>query len=1078
MRKLMFSKLLSSVMVIAGFALFIFVGKHVFATPNATGGADNQTRDKASRPSISAVSLEKSVVFQHEGEPEDGAFWDMGEPSAKIAAGANANAVLSLDLIANGGSGNQRDDGVTTGTVSGQGTTIAVEVFATGVTTSLRGVILKFEFDASLLSYVKAENTAFPLAIPDESVGTNLAAMALVTLAPSGFLARAEFETVVDVTGREFSIGIESVTLAENSASQDELTTASAITFNATPSADFDGDGIVGFSDFLAFAGSFGTSQADSRYEARFDLDGSGSVDFSDFLIFAGAFGSRVSPSDAGETVNIADANLRAVIADSLGKADNAPITRAEMATLTDIAAPNKGVRNLTGLEYATNLQRLGLGRARMDGSFVNSNVISNLSPLSNLINLTYLSLTSNRISDISALSNLINLTDLHLGGNVTISDISALTNLSSLTRVNLWGNSISDISALASLSKLKHLHLHGNELRGTIPVALGNLENLEWLSLSRNELRGTIPEELGNLSNLTHLYLRGNELSGAIPVELGSLSNLTHLYLYGNELSGGIPEELGNLSNLTHLYLHENQLSGGIPVELGNLSNLTRLYLHWNELSGAIPVALGSLSNLTFLSLHGNELDGAIPVELGNLENLEWLSLFGNQLSGAIPVALGSLSNLTFLSLHGNELDGAIPVELGNLENLEWLSLFGNQLSGAIPVALGSLSNLTHLSLGGNELSGAIPVELGNLSNLTHLYLYENQLSGAIPEELGNLSNLTHLSLFGNQLSGAIPEELGNLESLEVLSLFGNQLSGAIPEELGNLESLEWLNLHGNQLSGTIPVELGNLSNLTFLDLQENQLSGAIPQNMTGLTKLETFRFQGNGGLCAPLNAAFQTWLQGIKDASGPNCSGTSPPSDSPDLIVESPSVNDNTLTTGQSFTLRATVRNQGNAAAAATTLRYYRSSNATISADDVEVGTDGVSSLSAGGTSAESISLNAPSGAGTYYYGACVDNVSGESNTGNNCSSGVSVTVSGGGGGGERACTAGLVVKPDESCNYKNGTFYVNSSGLGIIISGGLVMTSGNSHNQRGIINGVRWNFRATKNSGSNSWTIHVAN
>ena len=32
-----------------------------------------------------------------------------------------------------------------------------------------------------------------------------------------------------------------------------------------------------------------------------------------------------------------------------------------------------------------------------------------------------------------------------------------------------------------------------------------------------------------------------------------------------------------------------------------------------------------------------------------------------------------------------------------------------------------------------------------------------------------------------------------------------------------------------------------------------------------------------------------------------------------SPDLIVESPSVNDSTLTTGQSFTLRATVHNQG---------------------------------------------------------------------------------------------------------------------------------------------------------------------
>ena len=65
-------------------------------------------------------------------------FWHMGGPSAKIAAGANANAVLSLDLITDGGAGNGRDDGVTTGTVSGRGTTIAIEVFATGVRTSLR----------------------------------------------------------------------------------------------------------------------------------------------------------------------------------------------------------------------------------------------------------------------------------------------------------------------------------------------------------------------------------------------------------------------------------------------------------------------------------------------------------------------------------------------------------------------------------------------------------------------------------------------------------------------------------------------------------------------------------------------------------------------------------------------------------------------------------------------------------------------------------------------------------------------------------------------------------------------------
>ena len=124
-----------------------------------------------------------------------------------------------------------------------------------------------------------------------------------MTLASSGFLARAEFETVADVSGREFSIGIESVTLAESQTSRDVLNTSSEISFNsapAAPSPDFDGDGTVGFTDFLAFAGSFGSSRGDARYEAWFDLDSDGSVGFSDFLIFAGAFGTQVPPSGGG----------------------------------------------------------------------------------------------------------------------------------------------------------------------------------------------------------------------------------------------------------------------------------------------------------------------------------------------------------------------------------------------------------------------------------------------------------------------------------------------------------------------------------------------------------------------------------------------------------------------------------------------------------------------------------------------------------------------------------------------------------------------------------------------------------
>ena len=113
------------------------------------------------------------------------------------------------------------------------------------------------------------------------------------------------------------------------------------------------------------------------------------------------------------------------------------------------------------------------------------------------------------------------------------------------------------------------------------------------------------------------------------------------------------------------------------------------------------------------------------------------------------------------------------------------------------------------------------------------------------------------------------------------------------------------------------------------------------------------------------------------------------------PDLVVQTPSVSDSNPNAGESFTLSAAVRNQGNGRSASTTLRYYRSSDETISTSDTAVGTDAVGGLAASGTSAESISLTVPSTAGTYYYGACVDPVSGESNSQNNCSTARRVTV-----------------------------------------------------------------------------------
>ena len=67
------------------------------------------------------------------------------------------------------------------------------------------------------------------------------------------------------------------------------------------------------------------------------------------------------------------------------------------------------------------------------------------------------------------------------------------------------------------------------------------------------------------------------------------------------------------------------------------------------------------------------------------------------------------------------------------------------------------------------------------------------------------------------------------------------------------------------------------------------------------------------------------------IGKAVAPLTEFQSPPA--PDLVVQPLWVNHITQKTGQPVRIKVTVHNQGNGEAASTTLRYYRSTNATIS-------------------------------------------------------------------------------------------------------------------------------------------------
>ena len=130
------------------------------------------------------------------------------------------------------------------------------------------------------------------------------------------------------------------------------------------------------------------------------------------------------------------------------------------------------------------------------------------------------------------------------------------------------------------------------------------------------------------------------------------------------------------------------------------------------------------------------------------------------------------------------------------------------------------------------------------------------------------------------------------------------------------------------------------------------------------------------------------------------PAGSTTTPPSGSaPDLEVYSPSVFDKVFDPGERFSMSFWVRNLGGGASSSAGLRYFRSTDSTISTNDTELtirnGITGIGPLGASESRLVTINLDAHT-SGVYYYGACVETVAGETNTQNNCAAVFKVSLS----------------------------------------------------------------------------------
>ena len=213
------------------------------------------------------------------------------------------------------------------------------------------------------------------------------------------------------------------------------------------------------------------------------------------------------APLFAEEPVYIPDDVLKVAIEDELGIIDPTP---TDMLSLTSLRQSMErdtqmdGIRDLTGIQYAVNLQDLKLRLNR----------ISSISHLSKLVHLEELNLSENDIDSLSALSGLFRLSDLNVHAN-NIESVSVLAGLGRLTELNVHDNQITDPSPLTSLKHLKDLDIHENPISDI--SSLEKFSQLDTLDLRHNPLN----EE-------AHSYYIQSILNRNPGIDLGYSASLT----------------------------------------------------------------------------------------------------------------------------------------------------------------------------------------------------------------------------------------------------------------------------------------------------------------------------------------------------------------------------------------------------------------------------------------------------------------------------------------------------------------------------------------------------------------------
>ncbi|MEC5239096.1 leucine-rich repeat domain-containing protein [Bacillus mycoides] len=468
----------------------------------------------------------------------------------------------------------------------------------------------------------------------------------------------------------------------------------------------------------------------------------------------------------------------------------NTPITKEDLLkvkSLIVVETKSKGIKDVSGLEYMTNLENLTLEEVKLE----------NIQFISKLRQLKSLSITYGELEDIGPLAELEHVEILSLRNN-KISDLSPLSQMKKIKMLDLNSNYIKDIKPLFTVTTLRTLTVANNQISNANLAGIEQLKNVKNLSLSNNGL--TNIEHITSMKKLVELDLSKNELKNI--ESLLRLSTVQSLNLEENYISDITP--LSQLTGLYDLKLGSNEIRDVRPVqELGKRMYIDiqrqKIFLDEASVDEEIKIPIYNLKGETLQNIN-------VKSEEATLNNgfIKWNSpgekIYEFKLDTNSAESKIRFNGTVIQSIVEKQTENKNVILDKNLQQHINKKNFGRENLNA-PITKEDLLQIKTL-----EILKEKGKEIKDLTGLEYM------------------TNLGNLTLEGVGLKNI--EFISNLKQLKDVNVSHNKIEDITP--LSSMENLQWLNLADNHIKDVSV--LGSMLDLLSLKLAGNEIRDVRP--------------------------------------------------------------------------------------------------------------------------------------------------------------------------------------------------------------------------------------------------------